>query len=195
MSVSLQQLRQNLRRQRRQVSLFQQRQSEQHVLQQLIRLPEFRQAGNVGLYLDAFGEIQTRHLMQYCWKLKKTVYLPMICSMNQRLVWIKINRNQYQNQRFSYHPLGMHEPMAGRGQASTQLDLLIMPLLACDHFGTRIGMGGGYYDRTLAIAPRHPYRLGVAHDFQMIPQKLPREAWDQPLDALLTPKKLYRFKR
>ncbi len=43
-----------------------------------------------------------------------------------------------------------------------------MPLLACDTHGTRIGMGGGYYDRTLASAPQHPYRLGIAHDFQLI---------------------------
>ncbi len=195
MTVSLPQVRQNLRRQRRAVNRFQQRQSEQQVLQQLIRLPEFKQARKIGLYLDAFGEIYTRRIMQFCWKQQKDVYLPMICSMNQRLVWVKINRHQYQNQRFSYHPLGMHEPMASRGQLTKELDLIIMPLLACDHAGTRIGMGGGYYDRTLAIAPCQPYRLGLAHEFQMVQQSLPREAWDQPLDGLLTPKKLYRFKR
>jgi 5-formyltetrahydrofolate cyclo-ligase len=77
----------------------------------------------------------------------------MICNMNQRLVWVKVSRNQFQNKRFSHHPLGMQEPMATRGQHVSHLDLLLMPLLACDPYGTRIGMGGGFYDKTLASAP------------------------------------------
>ncbi len=68
----------------------------------------------------------------------------MICNMNQNLMWVKISSSQYLNKRFSHHPLGMKEPMASRGQHVSTLDLLIMPLLACDHLGTRIGMGGGY---------------------------------------------------
>ena len=76
-----------------------------------------------------------------------------------------------------------------------KLDLLVMPSLACDEFGTRIGMGGGFYDRTLANSPRKPYRLGLAHDFQFLNIQLERQTWDQPLDALLTPSKLHRFKR
>lgn len=70
-----------------------------------------------------------------------------------------------------------------------------MPLLACDHSGTRIGMGGGFYDRTLASAPGLPFRLGLAHDFQLLSQSLKREKWDQPLDALITPTVFLAFKR
>lgn len=65
----------------------------------------------------------------------------MICNMNQTLVWIKIKPHQYFSKRFSHHPLGMKEPMASRGHHVSKLDLLIMPLVACDHTGTRIGMG------------------------------------------------------
>ena len=119
----------------------------------------------------------------------------MICSMNQQLHWVKITQQQYRNNQFSYHPLGMKEPMAGRGAHVSTLDFLIMPLLACDLYGTRIGMGGGFYDKTLASAPHKPYRLGLAHDFQLIPFRLHRATWDQPLDALLTPAKYLHFKR
>ena len=96
---------------------------------------------------------------------------------------------------FSHHALGMKEPMASRGYSVSHLDLLVMPLVACDHHGTRMGMGGGFYDRTLATAPHQPFRLGLAHTFQLLDQTLPRQAWDQPLDALLTPHGIYRFKR
>lgn len=195
MNIPLPLLRRNLRKQRRQVSIFQQRQAEQRVLNRLIELPEFQQATKIGVYLHAFGEIHTRKMIEYCFKQHKAVYLPMICNMNQKLVWVAISSSQYRNRRFSHHRLGMQEPMASRGAAVTALDLLLMPLLACDHCGTRIGMGGGFYDRTLAQAPHPPYRLGLAHDFQLVSEQLPREQWDQPLDALLTPRKLYRFRR
>lgn len=195
MSVDLKVLRKQLRHQRRAVSSFQHKQAQQKVLQQLIRLKSFQHAKKIGIYLNAFGEIHTQKMIEYCFKLGKEVYLPMICSMNQQLHWVKITKQQYKNNQFSYHPLGMKEPMAGRGLHVSTLDFLIMPLLACDIYGTRIGMGGGFYDKTLASAPNKPYRLGLAHDFQLIQQRLPREVWDQPLDALLTPSKYLHFKR
>lgn len=188
-------LRKQLRQQRRAVTPNQQQQAQQAVLQRLIRLPKFQYAKKVGVYLDAFGEIHTQRIIEYCFVQGKQVYLPMICNMNQQLVWVEISRHQYINKRFSHHPLGMKEPMASRGKHVSHLDLLIMPLLACDKYGTRIGMGGGYYDRTLASAPQRPYRLGIAHDFQLIHANLPRENWDQPVDALLTPQYFLQFKR
>ena len=188
-------LRKQLRQQRRAVTPNQQQQAQQAVLQRLIRLPKFQYAKKVGVYLDAFGEIHTQRIIEYCFVQGKQVYLPMICNMNQQLVWVEISRHQYIKKRFSHHPLGMKEPMASRGKHVSHLDLLIMPLLACDKYGTRIGMGGGYYDRTLASAPQRPYRLGIAHDFQLIHANLPRKNWDQPLDALLTPECFLQFKR
>ncbi|WP_171257406.1 5-formyltetrahydrofolate cyclo-ligase [Acinetobacter towneri] len=193
--LKLNTLRKQLRQQRRAVTPNQQQQAQQAVLQRLIRLPKFQYAKKVGVYLDAFGEIHTQRIIEYCFVQGKQVYLPMICNMNQQLVWVEISRHQYINKRFSHHPLGMKEPMASRGKHVSHLDLLIMPLLACDKYGTRIGMGGGYYDRTLASAPQRPYRLGIAHDFQLIHANLPRKNWDQPLDALLTPECFLQFKR
>lgn len=195
MPYDLNPLRKTLRQQRRALNEFQQRQAGQAILKRLIRIPEFQQAGKIGVYLHAFGEVHTQKIMQYCFARSKAVYLPMICSMNQRLVWVRISQHQYRSRRFARHPLGMKEPVQARGLHVSKLDLLIMPLLACDIYGTRIGMGGGFYDKTLASAPGKPVRLGLAHDFQFMPQALPREAWDQPLDALLTPRSFLRFKR
>ncbi|MFC6168253.1 5-formyltetrahydrofolate cyclo-ligase [Acinetobacter terrestris] len=195
MSVDLKILRKQLRHQRRAVSPFAQKQAQQQVLNQLLRLKAFQHSKKIGVYLHAFGEIQTRHIIEYCFKQHKEVYLPMICNMNQQLHWVKITQQQYRNNRFSHHPLGMKEPMANRGLHVSTLDFLIMPLLACDIYGTRIGMGGGFYDKTLASTCKKPFRLGIAHDFQLIQQRLHRETWDQPLDGLITPSKYLHFKR
>lgn len=195
MNLDLTTLRKQLRLKRKRLSRYEQKRAEHQVLIQLRHTVQFKTATKIGLYLHAFGEIHTQKLLELCFQHEKQVYLPMICNMNQTLVWVKISANQYFNKRFSHHALGMKEPMASRGKHVSALDLLIMPLLACDHHGTRIGMGGGFYDRTLATAKHHPYRLGLAHSFQYIDEQLLRQKWDQPLDGLLTPKQQYRFSR
>ncbi|MPW45046.1 5-formyltetrahydrofolate cyclo-ligase [Acinetobacter guerrae] len=187
--------RKNLIQQRKQLTRFQQCRSSiscHHVFRKFLTSHKYQK---IGLYLHAFGEVHTQLLIEECYKFKKQVFFPMICNMNNQLMWVKVSRHQYRNKRFSHHPLGMKEPMASRGHHVSHLDLLVMPLLACDHKGTRIGMGGGFYDRTLASAPHKPFRLGLAHAFQLLDRTLTRQSWDQPLDALLTPDHLYRFKR
>ena len=191
----LKKIRRDLRFQRRQVNQFVHVQSEAKIMSHLLNFPKFKYAKKIGIYLHAFGEIQTQLIIHKCFELGKEVYLPMICNMDQKLVWVRIRRQQYINHRFSQHPLGMKEPMQSRGLNVSKLDLLFMPLLACDTFGTRIGMGGGYYDRTLANAVHKPIRVGLAHDFQLINQRLPKQKWDQSLDYLFTPNFKLHFKR
>ena len=191
----MQTLRRQIRKQRRSLSSYQQAQAETRALNQLRRLNQYQTAQHIGIYLDAFGEIRTKKIIEMAFKHGKQVYLPVVCNMNNQLVWVEITQHQYRNKRFTNHTLGMQEPRKSRGFHVGNLDLLIMPLLACDEYGTRIGMGGGFYDRTLANSPRKPHRLGLAHDFQFLNIQLERQMWDQPLDALLTPSKLHRFKR
>ena len=70
---------------------------------------------------------------------------------------------------------------------------VLLPLLGFDHQGFRLGQGGGYYDRALAsLRFRRPLLVGLAYDCQRV-EVVPREAWDQPLDAVVTPTRIYRF--
>lgn len=188
-------IRKNLRQQRRKLNVFQQKQTETKIKNLITRHPQFKYSDKIGLYLHAFGEVHTRLIIEYCFKLGKTVFLPMICNMNNKLLWVKVSQHQYRNNQFSKHSLGMLQPIASRGSPVSELDLLIMPLLACDLNGTRMGMGGGFYDRTLANTSNKPYRLGLAHDFQLLENRLTRNFWDQALDGLLTPSRKLTFKR
>lgn len=195
MPLALAALRKQIRQKRRQVSTQTHLQSAQKIAHTLRRVAVFKHSQHIGIYLDAFGEIQTHHIILSLFKMGKKVYLPKICHMNQHLRWVKISKQQYLNKRFYKHRLGMFEPMQSQGRTVKTLDLLILPLLICDETGTRIGMGGGYYDRTLSNAPIRPYRIGIAHEFQVQPSPLKREPWDQRLDALITPEKLRYFQR
>ena len=92
-------------------------------------------------------------------------------------------------QAFFDHPYlsGHHQPVRFEATAP---DLIIAPGLAFDRNGIRLGMGGGYYDRLLAL-PRHAAsrRVGLAFAFQFV-DSLPREAWDMPVHAVCTEKGL-----
>jgi 5-formyltetrahydrofolate cyclo-ligase len=79
-------------------------------------------------------------------------------------------------------------PLAPRGEP----DIILMPLLGFDAAGTRLGYGGGYYDRTLAALHKRPKLIGLAFAVQELPL-IPRESHDVPLDAVITESGLRQF--
>jgi len=85
-------------------------------------------------------------------------------------------------------PFGIRQPTADQPQADAGLvDLVIVPGVAFDECGTRIGFGAGYYDRLL---PRLPgaYRVALAYDFQVV-ESLPAQVHDIPVQAIVTPRR------
>jgi 5-formyltetrahydrofolate cyclo-ligase len=94
---------------------------------------------------------------------------------------------------------GIPEPDVPEGARlrPDELHLVLLPLLAVDAVGNRLGMGAGYYDRSFAFratAPSPPLLVGVGYAFQRV-DALPAEAWDVPLDAALTDDAVQRFRR
>ena len=71
------------------------------------------------------------------------------------------------------------------GAPRVEPDVILMPLLGFDRYGTRLGYGGGYYDRTLAHLQKRPRLIGFAFARQEI-DRIPRQAHDVPLDAIVT---------
>ncbi len=73
-------------------------------------------------------------------------------------------------------------------------DVVLMPLLAFDRHGTRLGYGGGYYDRTLERLSRRPRLVGIAYAAQEL-DSIPRESHDVPLDSIVTENGVRHFER
>ena len=187
-------LRQQIRRQRRQLDRFRLQQAEAAVCHRVLALADIRHAQHIGIYLDDFGEIPTKQIIKQLCQRGKKIYLPLICEMNQQLRWHSITWQHYSSRRFYRHRLGMQQAMQQRALSYKKLDCVLMPLVLFDRLGHRVGMGGGFYDRTLRSAPK-VLRIGLAHDFQLSAQLLTQQAWDQSLDQVCTPSHNYRFKR
>ena len=96
--------------------------------------------------------------------------------------------HQLRNSQFNQW--GIREPeKTGQILPANAFRVILLPLVAFDRSGTRLGMGAGFYDRALASlsyqSSTRPYLLGLAHHFQEV-NSLVRAPWDVPLDAILT---------
>lgn len=180
-------LRKHIKWQRAHLSKIEQQQLSKLAIQQLIRHRLFRSARNIALYLPVRGEADPCSLLQAA-KAGQRFFLPVLSlSHNSHLIFVEWNQEtRFRNNRFN-----IPEPLLAKRRilSPRQLDLVIMPLVAFDPKGSRLGMGGGFYDRSFAakhyLKQTKPYLVGFAYPFQQVPQ-LERQAWDVGLDASCT---------
>lgn len=182
-------LRRTLRQARRQLSGQQQRLASHRLLRQLAQHPLFRRARHIALYLPNDGEIDPRPLMLEAQRRGKSTYLPVLNAWPRtRMAFQRLMPGEaLRSNRF-----GIAEPVfrPARQRKIWTLDLVLMPLVGFDAFGGRLGMGGGFYDRSLAYRKvrkkcHKPTLLGLAHECQKV-DRLPLESWDVSLQATVT---------
>jgi 5-formyltetrahydrofolate cyclo-ligase len=182
-------LRRKLRHARRQLTPAQQRLAARRLYRQLAQHPRFRRARHIALYLPNDGEIDPRLLLQAAQRRGKATYLPVLNPWPRtRMVFQRIEPGeQLRRNRFR-----ILEPVirTARQRRVWALDLLLMPLVGFDGKGGRLGMGGGFYDRSLAYRAMRkkshkPTLLGLAHECQRV-DRLPLESWDVALQATVT---------
>jgi 5-formyltetrahydrofolate cyclo-ligase len=151
-------------------------------------------AATVALYIAVRGEVDTGLLLDAAWREGKTLLLPLCAPEKAGTMRLTACAGPEQLCRGAY---GIPEPVPAAPidwekpeLFSTPPDLVVAPGLAFDRQGFRLGMGGGYYDRLLALpAYAHACRLGLAYAFQ-ITEAVPRRDWDIPMQALCTEKEL-----
>lgn len=158
----------------------------------------FLRASRIGLYWPADGELDPLPLLRLADGLGKQCYLPVLSPIRVGALRNKLLFARHlPTQRIQANRFGIPEPR-GRGRHLARpiaLDLLIVPLVGFDDHCNRIGMGGGFYDRTLAYLRHHkhwrrPRLLGLAHECQRI-TAITRQPWDIRLDAIVTEARLY----
>ncbi|WP_417777547.1 5-formyltetrahydrofolate cyclo-ligase [Stutzerimonas xanthomarina] len=182
-------LRRKLRQARRKLSPTQQRRAALDLYRQLAQHPIFRRARHIALYLPNDGEIDPRPLLQEAQRRGKATYLPVVNAWPRtRMIFQRIMPNE----RLKPNRFGIAEPAfrPARQRRIWTLDLVLMPLVGFDESGGRLGMGGGFYDRSLAYRGRRknghkPTLLGLAHECQKV-DCLPLASWDVRLQATVT---------
>lgn len=191
--VSRDQLRKTIRAARKSLSVAEQSQASINACQRMLDALKVNQVKHVALYLTHDGELATPPLIEALWQLGIQTYLPRLHPFNAgQLVFLHYSANT----PMQPNQFGILEPKLDVRAIMPieRLDVVITPLVAFDLKGNRMGMGGGYYDRTLANwqDKGKPLPMGYAHDCQQV-TRLPCEHWDVPLPFIITPSRVLKF--
>jgi 5-formyltetrahydrofolate cyclo-ligase len=153
------------------------------ILDKLMATPEFQASKTILFYASFGGEVETFAMMKKAMALGKRVALPLILKDQRGMIPKLINNLE---EDLENGPYGIRQPraMAAGDLRAGELDLAIVPGLAFDRKGNRLGRGAGYYDRFLASLPRDIPSIGLGFDFQLR-DDLPVSGHDVPLSRII----------
>ncbi len=137
----------------------------------------YQKAKTIYFYLPYNQEVRTIPMLERALEEGKQVAVPKVYGDTMRFIYLQ----NLDGIATGY--AGIPEPICDEPVANDKTALVLMPGLAFDREGHRIGYGGGFYDRFLAEEPEHP-TLALCYDFQML-EKLETEAFDIPVDCVL----------
>lgn len=189
--MNVQQIRQQYRQIRRRLPTSTQSRNADLLGQNLNQFIGFSRNLKVAAYLAVQGEISLNPWISE--NPQQQIYLPKLYEViSPQLRFAALSADtRWEKNRFNILEPDIHW---GESLAPRNLDIILVPLVAFDRRGYRLGMGGGYYDRSLAFRCSRkkwlkPRLIGVAHSCQEHEQ-LPRQSWDVPLDSIITEKEI-----
>ena len=169
-------LRQSIRAAKKQHTAEELQRQSEAVMQKLADHPRFRAAERVMLYASLPDEVETLAFIE-AWRHRKTIVLPTV--VGDDIIPVELADTTMFAEGDFHIPEPQNHPYTG------DFDLIVVPGMAFDMDGHRLGRGRGYYDRFLAIHPE-VYTIGLCFDFQLVPV-VPSEPHDHPINEILHP--------
>jgi 5-formyltetrahydrofolate cyclo-ligase len=187
-------LRRQLKLQRRQLPVREREARSRRIAAALRRAHLIKPRQRVALYSPTAGEVMLTDVVDWLRNLHCELFLPRIVSWRAR----RMRFAKWEvDSPLRTHRFGMHEPVARAAVSTLQLDVVLLPALAIDANGNRLGMGAGFYDRSFAHRRRSRWRrprlIAVVYDFQRI-DSLPAGRFDVPVDAVVSESGLHWFR-
>ena len=153
----------------------------------LLELAKVKEARTISTYLDIGSEVRTRGLVEWAIENGKRIIVPVVDKANQRLTFSEFKAAE-ELERGAH---GIPEPKREfrRPVALEQADVILVPGVAWDQRGFRIGYGAGYYDRSINALRTHVTTVGLAYEFQFV-SNVPRSRYDRRVDRIVTESKI-----
>lgn len=155
------------------------------IAEKVIHSPVFQRSRLLGCYLSLAVEVDTWRIISRAWRMKKRIFAP-VTARNRMLVFRELTPES----DLVRDGFGLTMPISGEEIVARKLDLVLTPLVAFDKNCQRIGMGGGYYDRTFSFLKGRrqllkPKLVGLAFACQEVPQ-IAANPWDIRLFSVIT---------
>ncbi|MDP4143096.1 MAG: 5-formyltetrahydrofolate cyclo-ligase [Bacillota bacterium] len=161
------------------------------IYNEVINSDFYKNAKNIFIYVSYKDEVDTHKIIECMLNDGKIISVPKVISKELGMKAVRINGFQDLTEKGSF---GILEPKAESEEISEDsIDLLLMPGLAFDLKGGRIGYGGGFYDRFLNYVREDAFRIALCYNLQII-DKVPLEPSDEPIDGLITETGVHNFR-
>ena len=189
--------RQQLRAERRALSTVEQHLAGNKLRSNIGRERFFIDSERIALYLANDGEIDPAELLTTALSNGKKCFLPALHPTETNTLCFVAYHHETP---MAPNKFGILEPVFDIAQVAppSSLDVIFMPLVGFDRLGNRMGMGGGYYDRTLAFMSEHhsgkPKLVGLAHSSQEV-ELISQQSWDIPLHVIATDREIICVKQ
>ena len=161
------------------------------VVERVLGLPCFAMGESIMAYLSLPTELSVDLLVRHCLRSRKQVSVPVTLLAEGRLEVVRVYGLDI---GLVLGPMGIREPARHAGDIvePSCIDIMVVPGVAFDEFGGRLGYGGGFYDRLWPKVRKDAVLVGVALEEQVVPE-LPMEAHDMRMDVLITPCRVLTF--
>jgi len=189
--ITKEQLRRIFRQKLAKISPEERTEKSKKACDNLISTGQFHKAQTIMFYLAMLQEIDTADSMQAAWQQKKTVVVPKVFWDRKEMRAVRINSF---DEEFSQAIAGLRNPKSSDEVSIEEIDLIIVPGLAFDRWGYRLGRGGGYYDKFLADKKLRANKCGFCFAEQLLKEdNLPISKNDINVDLVVTDKEIIDF--
>jgi 5-formyltetrahydrofolate cyclo-ligase len=184
----------NQKKRRSELSEEQRHLFDEAILHQLLETKEFQNCKRIFTYVSFQSEIDTLPIIEETFRLGKQVYIPKVEAHGMEFYEIKSLEGLQRSTYGILEPIGgMDDRFAFVATSKGQIEnLMLLPGLAFDLSGNRIGYGAGYYDKYLTLQRSDTFhKVALAYDFQLI-ERVPAEKFDICADVIITPTTIYQ---
>ena len=157
----------------------------QDIFNAFIKLDKVQRSSTIMAYLSFGSEVNADYIIEWAWNKNKRVVVPVCIPKTKRMIPSIIHSFRQVEQGY----FGIRQPKKEflRPVDKQAVDLIVVPAVAFDRLGYRIGYGGGYYDRILAHMKKEAVKIGLAFHCQLV-SRLPVDKHDIPVDLIVTEK-------
>ena len=177
-------IRRRVRAQKSMLTEYERRQAADDVFEQLEQLAAFIMSEHILMYHSLPDELSTHSFLDK-WHGSKHFYLPRVNGVNLDIL-------PYEQTSLQLGAFHIEEPQGDETVSIDDIEMVVVPAMAYDRQGNRVGRGKGYYDRPLADSKA--IKIGVAYDCQLV-DEIDTDSFDQPVDIVITQSRTYKIRK